>query len=317
MMTEVKLFIGNLPGDASESELIDFFSKFGYVSSVCLLGPTKSKSGNACGFIKFIDEEVARMAIATLDGKSTFRATDTLLLQVRLARNGGISGERLPTSFEQPAKRPLSLPAFDQFSRQESSLTKLFVGCLPPGINSDQLTAVFAASGVELQGEVHVMRGKGASGQSCAFVFVHNAMATEVVYRMNGKPTLDGCVMRIKFAESTGGYSPSKRLRSNSDASTTFSNAVVAPIMQVPQRPPLYVLPPAKMENSTDIMSANLYPYLLMPLSYAYHDGPVPDAINDRTGVVTPVQHYTPPMAAVDVSARPMGYQSYYSYSKN
>jgi len=82
-----KLFIGNLPPDASESSVRSLFSEFGTVRSIDIA--TDIFSGNCKGFC-FIEMEghEARAAQSALDGKTQDNGS---FLKVRFeqARRGG------------------------------------------------------------------------------------------------------------------------------------------------------------------------------------------------------------------------------------
>jgi RNA recognition motif-containing protein len=63
-----KLFIGNLPANASEEEIRTLFSEFGTVRSFRLVTDVFSGQCKGFGFIEMEGHE-ARAAIAGLDGK--------------------------------------------------------------------------------------------------------------------------------------------------------------------------------------------------------------------------------------------------------
>ena len=64
-----KMFVGNLPADATEDAVQALFSEFGTVRSIRLVADVFSGKCRGFGFIEMEGHE-ARAAIAGLDGKS-------------------------------------------------------------------------------------------------------------------------------------------------------------------------------------------------------------------------------------------------------
>ncbi|MCP4700828.1 MAG: RNA-binding protein [Gammaproteobacteria bacterium] len=64
-----KMFVGNLPSDASEESVTDLFSEFGTVRSIRLTTDVFTGKCRGFGFIEMEGHE-ARAAIAGLDGKT-------------------------------------------------------------------------------------------------------------------------------------------------------------------------------------------------------------------------------------------------------
>ena len=64
-----KMFVGNLPADASEQSVTELFSEFGKVRSIQLASDIFTGKCRGFGFIEMEGHE-ARAAIAGLDGKS-------------------------------------------------------------------------------------------------------------------------------------------------------------------------------------------------------------------------------------------------------
>ena len=65
-----KLYVGNLPYDATEAELRELFAQAGEVSSVAL--PTDRDTGRprGFGFVEMASEDAARKAISLLNGRT-------------------------------------------------------------------------------------------------------------------------------------------------------------------------------------------------------------------------------------------------------
>lgn len=65
----IKMFVGNLPHDATEESVKALFSEFGTVRSIRLVSDIFSGKCKGFGFIEMEGHE-ARKAMAALDGKS-------------------------------------------------------------------------------------------------------------------------------------------------------------------------------------------------------------------------------------------------------
>merc|ERR1719203_1139315 len=68
VVSETKLFVGNLPDDVSEDALQYVFGTYGKVEHVHIM-TGKSKTGNACAFVEFAAAGDAETAILTLHDK--------------------------------------------------------------------------------------------------------------------------------------------------------------------------------------------------------------------------------------------------------
>ena len=63
-----KIYIGNLPWSATETELSDMFAKFGSVLSVTVVADRETGRSRGFGFIEMEEVEAADKAIQALDG---------------------------------------------------------------------------------------------------------------------------------------------------------------------------------------------------------------------------------------------------------
>lgn len=98
---QYKLFVGQLPKEATESEVHKLFGAFGALTEVCLL---RHPDGNSkgCGFVKYSSKDAAVRAIAALGGQRPLEgATSPLNIEFaetkrdkQLKRNGmqGVGG---------------------------------------------------------------------------------------------------------------------------------------------------------------------------------------------------------------------------------
>ena len=205
----IRLFVGNLPADASEEEIGSVFGKFGNIASVCLLGNNKSRSGNSCAFVNFETQDAANAAIKALDGARQLRdGTETPPMQVRIARtnNGNTTSMNVAISAQFPtvvAQFPRKRSFSENFPiAAEGGFIKFFVGCLPAATSKQQLLELFESQGFPVKADdgVHLMPGRGQSGQACAFVHVAENVAHMVVEKMNGKVSMGDCIINVRIA---------------------------------------------------------------------------------------------------------------------
>ena len=63
-----KLYVGNLPFTADESELREMFERHGKVSSVSIISDRETGRSRGFGFVEFEDDSAVSAAIEALDG---------------------------------------------------------------------------------------------------------------------------------------------------------------------------------------------------------------------------------------------------------
>ncbi len=89
-----KLYVGNLPFSATESEVNEMFSKHGTVHSVALINDRETGRPRGFGFVE-MDDEAATAAISALNGQDMggrdLRVNEA---QDRPRRGGGGGGNR-------------------------------------------------------------------------------------------------------------------------------------------------------------------------------------------------------------------------------
>ncbi len=87
-----KLYVGNLPFSATESEVNEMFSKHGNVHSVALINDRETGRPRGFGFVE-MDDEAAVAATAALNGQDMGgRALKVNEAQDRPRRSGGGGG---------------------------------------------------------------------------------------------------------------------------------------------------------------------------------------------------------------------------------
>jgi RNA recognition motif-containing protein len=94
---ETKLYVGNLPYTATETELTTLFSKAGAVKSVTLITDRETGRSKGFGFVEMENEADAQKAISMLNGTQLGNRSLTVnVARPREERGGGGFGGRRP-----------------------------------------------------------------------------------------------------------------------------------------------------------------------------------------------------------------------------
>ncbi len=64
-----KMYVGNIPYNATEQDLRDLFSEYGEIESLKIMTDQFTDRSRGFGFIEMVDENDTKKAIATLNGK--------------------------------------------------------------------------------------------------------------------------------------------------------------------------------------------------------------------------------------------------------
>ena len=64
-----KMYVGNIPYNATEAELRELFSEYGEIESLQIMKDQVTDRSKGFGFIEMANEEDAKKAIEALDGK--------------------------------------------------------------------------------------------------------------------------------------------------------------------------------------------------------------------------------------------------------
>ena len=64
-----KIYVGNIAFNATEQDLRDLFSEYGEIESLKIMKDNFTEQSKGFGFIELVNEEDAKKAIATLNGK--------------------------------------------------------------------------------------------------------------------------------------------------------------------------------------------------------------------------------------------------------
>jgi len=88
-----KMFVGNLPAEASEASVRELFSEFGTVRSIHVVADVFTGKCRGFGFIEMEGHE-ARAAVAGLDGKAFGDKRIKVRFEDPRGRRGGRGGRR-------------------------------------------------------------------------------------------------------------------------------------------------------------------------------------------------------------------------------
>ena len=240
-----KVFVGNLPFDATETELWSLFGSFGNVTEVVLLGSGRSKSGQGCAFVRFGDLSSGIRAIEKLNGTVSLRDGDPIApkLEVRIAK-----ATKSVMSSQAPGEPKL-----------ECGHVRLFVGNLPLDVTVYELETAFRLQGVQLvQNQTFVMSGKVHTNLSvCAFVVVSSMQQAEeaiklIDSRVRVRPTNEqGLCMRVRVAHD-------KSRQNNTTPQPYYGTSIIQHVWD----------PPYGYSSEPSFLT--YHPYMMMPQSSRY-----------------------------------------------
>lgn len=185
-----KLFVGNLPSDVTEDELMQVFETYGKVRKVHFAA-NETRDGMKGALVMYEDLDSAEDAIKVLDQIYKIRKDAEHPISVSWAkldaRHGSTGGHQERWSDSRAESRGASSRhdrherrADDKWSDShrdvrhddkvhENDPFKLFVGNLPEDIEDNELHQVFSTYGNVRK--VHLIEKPNASGMRCAFVF--------------------------------------------------------------------------------------------------------------------------------------------------
>jgi len=168
----VKLFIGQIPKEFTETDVRSLFDPFGEIHSFNMLEDKGTGQHKGCAFLTFFSNEAAKAAQEELHGKRT------------------LPGARNPIQVK---------PAQSEVGPENR---KLFIGMLQRSLGEEDIKLMFSQFGtIE---EVTVLRANGVS-KGCAFVlFETRQQAHNAIKTMHHSQTMDGCSspMVVKLADS-------------------------------------------------------------------------------------------------------------------
>jgi CUG-BP- and ETR3-like factor len=212
MDVSCKLFIGNLPRDVTEGELLRLFAEFGDLQEIFIMGGERSRSGQSSAFVKYATVDACERAIASVNMKGRVRTDDPDPVVVKYAKSNGATKRERPEPISSPeplvlfgsgASKAVDSGASSGYRPSSTAMVKLFIGGLPSFVDRDDLIAIFAPFGhID---SVHLMQGKSKSGQACAFItFQYPGPAQRAIETLSTRYVVDedAPAISVRFADS-------------------------------------------------------------------------------------------------------------------
>jgi RNA recognition motif-containing protein len=277
--SHAKLFVGNLPCNATDQELFNIFCRFGEIVEIHCLGSTGSRSGQACAFVKYTNDEAGRIATKELDGKIALRPYDdkAQMLQVRPARSSQFGNENSYTSaYGEP-----------KCTRSSGSWVKLFIGNLPRDVTKDELNAFMRSLGTQVNDEeTFILSGKlNFNNAVSAFVFVlSHDEASRAITLIDGRIALrlNGPFLKASLAHEKQPGNPVSYQRSGTSRAWQLDHGVAHPSNY--GTGPSFLLPtPGQVSWVPEPSFKTYHHYMLMPQSPNYGPCVTPGAEPWRT----------------------------------
>lgn len=159
--TAIKLFVGQVPREWSESDLKTIFEPFGEIHSLNLLQDKASGQHKGCAFLTYFENDAAKAAQEELHEKRT------------------LPGARNPIQVK---------PASSETSEDNR---KLFVGMISRSADESELKDMFSPHGtIE---DVTILKADGQS-KGCAFIkFETRLQAQNAIKALHNSQTMKGC----------------------------------------------------------------------------------------------------------------------------
>jgi len=171
-LDSVKLFVGQLPKQMSEQQLVEVFSEAGTVYEINIIKDKLTKQSRGCCFLTYTTRQEADKAIEIFHNKRTLQPVASAL-QVKYA-----DGE------------------------MERLEHKLFIGMLPKGASKADVMSVFSPYGVVK--ELSVIKGSQPTSKGCAFLkYETKEQAIAAIEALNGVHKMEGSLsaLVVKWAD--------------------------------------------------------------------------------------------------------------------
>ncbi|KAM3373657.1 RNA-binding protein BRN1 [Capsicum galapagoense] len=198
----VKLFVGQVPKQMTEEQLMEMFRKLAVIEQVSIIKDKTTRASRGCCFLICPSREDADKAITAYHNKHTLPGASSPL-QVKYA-----DGE---------------------LERLEH---KLFVGMLPKNVSDPEVSSLFSQYGTIT--DLQILRGSQQTSRGYAFLkYEKKEHAIAAVEALNGKHTMEGATLPlvVKWADT-------ERERQARRAQKALSHASNAP--NSGQHPSLY-----------------------------------------------------------------------------
>ncbi|MCD7468026.1 condensin subunit [Datura stramonium] len=168
----VKLFVGQVPKQMTEEQLLAMFKEFAVIDEVNIIKDKTTRASRGCCFLICPSREEADKAITACHNKQTLPGASSPL-QVKYA-----DGE---------------------LERLEH---KLFVGMLPKNVSDPEVSSLFSQYGTIT--DLQILRGSQRTSRGYAFLkYEKKEQAIAAVEALNGKHTMEGATVPlvVKWAD--------------------------------------------------------------------------------------------------------------------
>ncbi|VDP40103.1 unnamed protein product [Soboliphyme baturini] len=161
----IKMFVGQVPRNWDENDLLNLFKQFGPVYQLNVLREKTTGQSRGCCFVTF------------------YHRKDAVLAQCALHNARTLPGMH----------HPLQMKPADSENRNER---KLFIGMISKKFSEEDVRTLFSPYGaIE---ECTVLRDQSGVSKGCAFVtFASRSCALNAIKAMNHSQTMEGCSMPI------------------------------------------------------------------------------------------------------------------------
>ncbi|KAG6787171.1 hypothetical protein POTOM_008804 [Populus tomentosa] len=186
----VKLFVGQVPKNMTEDELLAMFKEFALVDEVNIIKDKTTRASRGCCFLICPSRQEADKAVNACHNKKALPGLNMFASQVNLTVLE-LESVATRTGFvnEITASSPLQVKYADgELERLEH---KLFVGMLPKNVSEAELSDLFSKYGIIK--DLQILRGSQQTSKGCAFLkYETKEQAHAALEDINGKHKMEG-----------------------------------------------------------------------------------------------------------------------------
>ncbi|KAF3789802.1 RNA-binding protein [Nymphaea thermarum] len=200
----VKLFVGQVPKNMTEAQLLAMFKEVALVDEVNIIKDKATKASRGCCFVICPSRQEADKAVNACHNKRTLPGASSPM-QVKYA-----DGE---------------------LERLEH---KLFIGMLPKTVSEAEVSALFSTYG-NIK-DLQILRGSQQTSKGCAFLkYEKKDQAVAAIEALNGKHKMEGCSVPlvVKWADT-------EKERQARRAQKAMSQPSHAPVPGSPQQASIF-----------------------------------------------------------------------------
>ncbi|KAF9688059.1 hypothetical protein SADUNF_Sadunf02G0157600 [Salix dunnii] len=183
----VKLFVGQVPKQMTEDQLLAMFEEFAVVDEVNIIKDKTTRASRGCCFIICPSRHEADKAVNACHNKKTLPGVSPSSNLIPLSMYTLLLADFLFSI--RIASSPLQVKYADgELERLEH---KLFVGMLPKNVSEAELSDLFSKYGVIK--DLQILRGSQQTSKGCAFLkYETKEQALAALEDINGKHKMEG-----------------------------------------------------------------------------------------------------------------------------